>query len=1008
MVQTEAGVTTVGAATVTLLFSDIEGSTRLLQSLGSRYAGVLQIHHGIVRACVEKRNGRVIDNAGDGFFIVFARASDALVAAVEIQRRLAAAAWPEGTEVRVRMGVHTGEPSFGDSGYIGLDVHRAARICSAAAGGQILLSSSTHHLVESELPAGILLRDLGQHRLKDLHEPEHITQIDIDDLPREFPPIGGMRARLHNAGDPATLLIGRDREVTEICELLLRDEVRAVTLTGPGGTGKTRLALAVAIRAADAFENGAWFVPLASIREPALVGPTIARALGVSEHTERSAIESIILNLADRHTLLLLDNFEQVEDAAPLVADLLAACPRLEVLVTSRGVLHIRSEYAYPVSPLSVPEPARWTDRRALEESPAVRLFIERARAVHPGFMLNADNASVVAEICARLDGLPLALELAAARTRLFSPESLLSRIGRRLDLLKGGARDLPERHQTLRQTIAWSHDLLTDEEQKLFRQLAVFIGGCTVEAAEDVIEKTGALDIDVIDGIGSLVDRALIRREDRGDGETRFVMLETIREFGLERLEASGEAERVRRAHAEHFVSFAERAAPGLSGPEMSIWLDRLESDHDNLRAVLAWAEHIAEPEPALRLGASLWKFWIIRGHMREGRERLIRVLAIPGARTPSQRLAATLHGLGTMTHEISDLGPARAWLEETLAVCEKLGDAKGSANATAGLGWIATIAGRLDEAEALSRKALEQYRELGDEAGVALGQHQVAWIVLSRGLPAEAAPLAEDVLRIRLKLGDRRAIAFSQTNLASTLTLTGDYGRARSLLEEAFITITMLRDRQVSAWNLSRQGVLAWETGDTSGAANVLGETLEMWREVGNAFGLAMSLTEIAPVLARLGQHERAAASLDEAEHVWERTGSAYGLITVAIGRAVCTLERGDLATAARELASCALRAAEKRNAVGGTQTFDLLAGIAATWDLPGEAAVFLAGADSCRALCGIVLPPRRIEEDRRIRQICADAPPQQTADAGNEAAHERAIELARRWEKDVPAPR
>src|SRR5947209_5836060 len=466
--------------TVTLLFTDIAGSTRLLTQLGDRYVSVLSECRQVLRAVFGQWNGNVVDTQGDAFFVVFARATDAVSAAVAVQRVIASYAFPNGAVVQVRIGLHTGEPQRTADGYVGLDVHRAARLTSAGHGGQVLLSQTTCSLVEQDLPEGVSLRDLGEHRLKDLGRPMHLFQLVIFDLPSDFPPLHTLESFPHNLPVQPTPFLGREQEVAAIGGLLRRQDVRLVTLIGPGGTGKTRLALQVAADVSELFASGVFFVNLAPISDPALVVPAIAQTLVIREGSGRTLLERLTEELQQQQMLLLLDNFEHVVSAAEQVAALLIACPQLKILVTSREVLHVRAEHEFPVPSLAVPDPDHLPDLATLSHQAAVALFLQQAQAVKPDFQLTDANARAIAELCARLDGLPLAIELAAARMKLFSPRALLARLGQRLSVLTSAARDVPARQQTLRHTIAWSYNLLDEEEQQLFRRLSVFVGGGT------------------------------------------------------------------------------------------------------------------------------------------------------------------------------------------------------------------------------------------------------------------------------------------------------------------------------------------------------------------------------------------------------------------------------------------------------------------------------------------------------------------------------------------------
>nr|HET6901475.1 adenylate/guanylate cyclase domain-containing protein [Ktedonobacteraceae bacterium] len=574
--------------TVTLLFTDIAGSTHLLTQLGDRYAHALAECRQVLRTAFGQWNGYVVDTQGDAFFVVFARATDAVSAAVAAQRALASHAFPHGAVVQVRMGLHTGEPQRTAEGYVGLDVHRAARLMSAGHGGQVLLSQATCSLVEQELPEDTSLRDLGEHRLKDLGRPMRLFQLAIADLPADFPPLHTLESFPNNLPVQPTLFLGREHEVAAIGGLLRREEARLVTLTGPGGTGKTRLALQVAANMSERFASGVFFVNLAPISDPALVVPTVAETLAVRERSGRSLLERLTEELRQREMLVLLDNFEQVVSAAEQVAALLSACPRLKMLVTSREVLHVRAEHEFPVPPLTVPDPDHLPDLATLSHNVAVALFLQQAQAVKPDFHLTDTNARTIAELCTRLDGLPLAIELAAARMKLFSSRALLARLGSRLSVLTSAARDVPTRQQTLRNTIAWSYNLLDVQEQWLFRQLSVFVGGCTMEAIEALCTLLGSESEPVLDTVTSLVDKSLLQHMEQQTGEEpRFVMLETIREYAFECLESHGETEAARRAHATYFLRLAEEAERELGGPQQVRWLEQLEVEHDNLRAV-------------------------------------------------------------------------------------------------------------------------------------------------------------------------------------------------------------------------------------------------------------------------------------------------------------------------------------------------------------------------------------------------------------------------------------
>ena len=529
--------------TVTFMFTDIEGSTRLVQALGADYQAVLERHAAKIRKALGDHEGVEVSTEGDAFFAVFQSAQRAVMAAVSAQRALAEEHWSGGHRVRVRMGLHTGEGRLGGDNYVGLDVHRAARIGAAGHGGQILLSRASRALVQSALPQGVTLRELGVHRLKDLDEPEDLAEVVIAGLDEEFPAIRTLETP-SNLPAELTSFVGRQREVDGASELLA--STRLLTLTGPGGTGKTRLALRIAASMAPKYRDGVFFVDLAPLSDPTLVGPTVAHSLGLSEQSQRPIIELLKEHLESRNILLLLDNFEHLLAGSEVVSDLLAAAPRLSVLVTSRSILNLYGEQEFAVPPLALPEPGAHADLVRLSQYEAVALFVERARATRPGFGITDENAQAVAEICVRLDGLPLAIELAASRIRILGPAEILTRLQEHLSVLATGSTNVPIRQRTLRAAIDWSYQLLEPAEQTLFARVAVFAGGCTLEAAEAVCNPSGELGLETIDGIATLVDQSLLRQT-ADDVESRFSMLETIREYGRDRLQAADSANRDR-----------------------------------------------------------------------------------------------------------------------------------------------------------------------------------------------------------------------------------------------------------------------------------------------------------------------------------------------------------------------------------------------------------------------------------------------------------------------------
>jgi predicted ATPase/class 3 adenylate cyclase len=760
------------SGTVTFLFTDVEGSTKLLHELGSEaYAEALAEHRRVIREACAGHDGVEVDTQGDAFFVAFPTAPGALAAAEEIARELAS------EPIHVRMGIHTGTPLLSEEGYVGGDVHRAARIAAAGHGGQVLVSSSAAQLVE------IALVDLGEHRFKDLSAPERVYQLGDGD----FPALKSLHRT--NLPVPSTPFLGRDRELAEVVGLL--GSTRLLTLTGSGGTGKTRLALQAAGLASEAYPDGVYWVPLAALRDPDIVLDTAAQALG--------ATHGLASYIVDKRLLLVLDNFEQVVEAAPGLAELLSACPRVGLLVTSRELLRLPGEQAYPVSPL--------------EPDDGMELFLARARAVDPSF----DDGEWMAELCARLDNLPLALELAAARVRVLSPEQLLERLSGRLDLLKAG-RGADPRQQTLRATIEWSHDLLTEGERRLFARMAVFRGGCTLEAAEEI----AAADLDTLQ---SLVDKSLVRFN-----EGRYWMLETIEDFAGELLAAGGESVSLRDRHLAFYLALVDEAEPQLTRRDQGAWFERLALEQENVREALAFACERGDGERALMLAGTIWRFWWTRGQIDEATRWYERAFAVGGEASEIAR-ARGVFGAAHMAEARGDATGAREQFEQAADLLRRVGATR----------WLILALAHLsgtyepERAERTYLEALALAEASEDVRGAAIVKGNFANLLRERGEDERAAALLEEALAGHRALGDAYGVASSLANLADVEYHRGASETARASVRESLQLSFSIGDELTLSWVLSLAAALVLAGGDAETAAGLCAATDALCRDHG-----------------------------------------------------------------------------------------------------------------------------------------------------------------------------
>ena len=851
----------VPSGLVTLLFTDIEGSTRAWEAHPEEMKAALVRHDEMLRGQIEGVGGYVFKTVGDAFCASFQDAPVALSTAVGLQQRLAAEEWPAATPIRVRMALHSGQCEERGGDYFGPVVNRAARLEAVAYGGQLVVSRVTAELVQEWLPEQVTLRDLGDHRLKDLGRAERVFQVCCEGLPLEFPPLRSLDnpGLQHNLSEQVSSFVGRDREVHEVRRLL--DDARMVTLAGPGGVGKTRLALQAAAESLDGSGDGVWFVDLAPIADPAVVAATVASVLWVREEAGRPVMESLVEALRDRKLLIVLDNCEHIVTAAATLAEtLVRRCSRVVLMATSREPLGIGGEHVYRVPSLGVPA-ADLVDPVALAGCEAVRLFVERAAQQKPGFSLDASNAAVIGRLCRRLDGIPFAIELAAARVRSLSVRDLEARLDKRFRLLTGGSRTALHRQQTLEALIDWSHDLLSPPEQAVLARLSVFAGGFDLAAAEAVCPGDEVEDFEVLNVLDTLVDKSLVQADDTGD-TVRYRLLETMREYAGAKLAERGDGERTRvsRAHRDYFLALAEEAAPNLHAAAAVEWTDRLDVELDNLRVALAECLNDPDAEPGLRLAAALHEFWYARGYGVEGAEALRTHLARAEAQAPTIWRGRALAAAGHLTENyVGDYGAAVAMAEEALVIARQEGDATLAAKSAIVIAVTRTRGGDQQGCLSLVEEALPGARLLTDS-------RPAAHLLVLQGmalyeLGGDGRTAFEESRELSRRGGDRRFAASGAINLGVAALNENDLKAARELIGEARAVFEELGERRGQALAALNGGMVEYLDGDVETADRLFRECLEIARRIGARPLGGYAMLGLALTASRVGALERAA---------------------------------------------------------------------------------------------------------------------------------------------------
>jgi predicted ATPase/class 3 adenylate cyclase len=942
----------VPSGTVTFLFTDIEGSTKLAQQYPEAMPVLLARHHEILNQCIQAHEGYVFQVVGDSFAVAFHSAGDALHAALDAQRALHNENWSP-APIKVRMGIHTGTAKLNDasaptiySGYATLA--STQRVMSAGHGGQILLSGATRELVRHFLPENTELKDLGEKRLKDLLSPEHLYQLNISGLPTTFPPLKTLDSFPNNLPTQLTSFIGRENEIAEVKQELERH--RLVTLTGSGGTGKTRLSLQVAAELLEKFDHGVWFVELAPLTDPELIPQTILSAIGISEQQGKLPLEVLTEYFHDKQTLIVLDNCEHLVSASAQVANaLLNAAPRLKVLASSREALGVKGELSYPIPSLSLPDIKQLPIIEQLSQYEAVRLFIDRALLVSRHFIVDKDNALIIAQICYRLDGIPLAIELAAARVKVMSVEQISKRLDDRFRLLTGGARTSLPRQQTLRALIDWSYDLLLEKERLLLQRLSVFAGGWTLEAAEEVCAGDGIESYDVLDLLSQLVNKSLVVvTEYSQSGETRYRILETIRQYAREKLLEAGGGEGIRTQHLTYFVKVVEQAEPELYRSNQVFWLNKLDDELDNLRTALEWALE-RNVEAGLRIATIPWQFWQARGYLQELKNWLGQLLEL-------YETVDSLHVRALIAY--CKCTRSRILAEQSLQMARTLSDRQSEALSLMNLGTIISVQGDLREGIPIVEQSVTLFRELGDTLNQA---YATGWLSLNNNDLEHTKVLVIESLGLFRQLGHLWGIANSLRELASLTIWGGDFSSPTQWLEEARAIYRQLGDELREASILELYGRLAFWMGDLQKACAYYEEAIMLGEKLGNYL-----------------------------EFNWTRAHMAYAL-----------LRQGDITQAKEIFKFCAQHFQNMENIGGLVFAIEGLASLNVNQEQVERAAQLFAWADAMREKIGDHRPPveqQSVERDLAvIHSKVNEAEYAELCAQGQTMTIERAIELA-----------
>ena len=878
---------------VTFLFTDIEGSTRLAQEFPESLPTAIEKHHSIMRKAIESNNGFVFETVGDSFCCSFEKAEDAVKAAIQIQINLSnevcelSGQKGKNCLIRVRIGIHSGNAEWNGNSYMGyITLARTARVMSAAYGEQILISNDAYELCFPKLPArsagggfgkeegesNISFRDLGERRLKDVIEPIRLFQVASKELREEFPPLKTLDARPNNLPVQLSGFIGRADEIKHAKELL--KDNRLLTLTGTGGLGKTRFSLQVAADLIDDFANGVWFVELAAVSDPVFLAITIINDLGLKEEQKKTPEETLADHLKDKEILIVLDNCEQIiESCAKLAENLLLKCPKLKVIATSREGLNCIGEQTYRIPPLTLPDPNHKYTPEQLTQYESVRLFIERALAVNPKFRVTNENAPALVGVCSRLDGVPLALELAAARTKVLSVEKIFERLDDRFNLLTGGKRTVLPRQQTLRALIDWSYDLLSENEKILWSRLSVFSGGWTLEAAEEVCSDEKISKNDILDLLSQLTEKSVIIYDETKD---RYRILESLKQYGIEKL---SDGKEIFLQHLNYFLKLSEKAKPELIGENTKFWMHKIEADHSNFISAIEWSVNNENKEKGAVISNALGSFWSRRGQYSTG-IRLIEIILESSGILSKSLKGIVLNWIGSFRISMGDNEQAKKYLEESLDLRKEIGDKIGIAESLLSLGNVTNSLGDFELAKNYYEESQDIYKILGSKSGIAATTLSLGNIALNQGDYGLAKKYHEESLFTFKEIGHKYGIALSINNLGDVSLFQGDYELAKKYLKESLDLLKEIGNKKGVAFSINTLGYIVLNQGDYEQAKKYYEESLFIFREIGHKYGIALSILSLGMVVFNQGYSEQAKKYYEESLDIRMEIGDKNGI--------------------------------------------------------------------------------------------------------------------------------